>query len=532
MKKFILLNILFTCLLSVYAQPANDNPCNATAITVASGATCTPSSTPYTTAAATATPSIPVPTCGSTGYSKDVWFSFVAPASGVVYITTTAGTMTDATMQLLSVTSAGACPGTPPTLAAVACDDDLGPGNMPELVSVTVIPGNTYYLRVYPYSTSTTVGTFGLCISDATNPACASFSLTTPTNGATGVSVPPNLAWTSVAGATKYDVYVSTTNTFPNTYDFRGTTLTPSAIVMGLSGLTTYYWKVVAKNASNAVICTSSTFSFTTATVSGVPIGEACSNPIPVNSNGNYIGSLCNSGCQSANDPAMGNIASAFCGFADNLMFLQFTASATTANFTMNSSSYANLQVDLLQVTGGCTGTWSHAGTTPCYNSPTNSSISFGGLTIGNTYYIVIDNQSGSVTEWSFTATSGVLVCNISAVAVANIGACNDNGTNTNITDDYYTADVTVTYANKPTTGTLALSGTGIHSGTYSVAVASAGTTSYTFTNVKIKANGNIQSITATFSSSPTCTFTNATISAVNSCSVPCAASSSMIWNP
>ena len=51
--------------------------------------------------------------------------------------------------------------------------------------------------------------------------------------------------------------------------------------------------------------------------------------------------------------------------------------------------------------------------------------------------------------------------CTISGVQLLNTQPCNGNGT-TSSTDDYYTLDVKVNFANAPTTGTLNLGGTGV----------------------------------------------------------------------
>ena len=100
--------------------------------------------------------------------------------------------------------------------------------------------------------------------------------------------------------------------------------------------------------------------------------------------------------------------------------------------------------------------------------------------------------------------------CSITDVAVT-AGACNDNGTPLNATDDYYTADVTVTFSDAPTTGTLDLSGVALHStnSVSSVAVGSlSSSTSHTFTGVRLKADNVANSLTATFSADTNCTLT------------------------
>lgn len=92
------------------------------------------------------------------------------------------------------------------------------------------------------------------------------------------------------------------------------------------------------------------------------------------------------------------------------------------------------------------------------------------------------------------------IVCSVDSVQVTP-GVCNDNGTPNDTTDDYYTASVTVNYTNPPTTGTLDLIGDALHSTNTvnSVPVSSIGATSYTFTGVRIKADGAAHSFTAIF---------------------------------
>lgn len=171
-----------------------------------------------------------------------------------------------------------------------------------------------------------------------------------------------------------------------------------------------------------------------------------------------------------------------------------------------------------------------------------SESINIPASTVGQVYVLVVTAYSSSSASFTLaqqgsstgtTECGGVVgVCDFSALTVT-AGACNNNGTPAITTDDYYTADVTVTYANKPATGNIVLSGTGLHSSnTVTTApVASGSATTYTFTGVRIKANGSLSSLTSNFSANTGCTFTNAAIPAVAPCSVSCNASGSMIWN-
>ncbi|MDC1505995.1 hypothetical protein N8475_12495, partial [Winogradskyella sp.] len=91
--------------------------------------------------------------------------------------------------------------------------------------------------------------------------------------------------------------------------------------------------------------------------------------------------------------------------------------------------------------------------------------------------------------------------CNIMDVTATNISACNNNGTVTNINDDTFTVDITVTFMASPGSGTLDLSGDIIDS------VSAVGLTSpHTFTGITLPSNGDPLSITVSFSAESGCT--------------------------
>lgn len=134
----------------------NNEPCGAINLAVANN--CAYST--YTNVGATNSSTTPAPGCGNfTGASQDVWFTFVAPPTGIVTIQTQAGTMTDLAMALYADPPPPGCAG-PFTL--VQCDDDSGPGLMPFLSFTNLTPGWTYYLRTWGYGAAT--GTFNLCV--------------------------------------------------------------------------------------------------------------------------------------------------------------------------------------------------------------------------------------------------------------------------------------------------------------------------------------------------------------------------------
>ena len=161
------------------ATPTNDNPCNAVALPPVTSAC---QYLQFTTVGATATLTAPTPSSCAGGSapqqggfgagSRDVWFAITVPATGSIHITPEpnmgAGSITDGVMALYS--------GTCSTLTQIACSDDYSafPGSandlLPTLTATGLTPGSTVYLRYWGYGTSQ--GTFGLCVTTATNDAC------------------------------------------------------------------------------------------------------------------------------------------------------------------------------------------------------------------------------------------------------------------------------------------------------------------------------------------------------------------------
>lgn len=136
------------------------------------------------------------------------------------------------------------------------------------------------------------------------------------------------------------------------------------------------------------------------------------------------------------------------------------------------------------------------------------------------TVVLGLDGQNDHNLDFGFSSPPAE--CDITAIDITP-GACVDNATPSDSADDYYSATVTVTFANPPASGNLVLSGAALHSSNSvtSVAVASTTTpTSHTFTGVRLKANGAISNIVATFSADVNCTM-NVSTPSVPSCSTP-----------
>lgn len=163
MKNKSILFLLSLLVYNVACFSQGNSPCTATPVTINAGSVCgtymagtTVGATYSNNAANGGTPS-----CASPG-APDVWYSFVAPSSGIIQIYTSAGSITDGGMALYS-SSNNLCSG---TLTAIVCDDDSGPGYMPQIGGCGIIPGNTYFLRFWRWGGSGT-GTFNICFWDS-----------------------------------------------------------------------------------------------------------------------------------------------------------------------------------------------------------------------------------------------------------------------------------------------------------------------------------------------------------------------------
>ena len=121
--------------------------------------------------------------------------------------------------------------------------------------------------------------------------------------------------------------------------------------------------------------------------------------------------------------------------------------------------------------------------------------------------------------NYPVTVSGCVLPCNITNISFANATTCNNNGTNGNNADDYFTADITVTYSNAPVTGTLNLTGDVLPGGGPLSVTSPFNTGSTTFIGVRLSADGTPSVVTATFSADTNCTFTTNNGPSVASCS-------------
>lgn len=200
-------DLSFTC-----APPANDNVCNATPLVFGTNG-------PVYTAAATAQVGEPVPPVGSGGgfeagcesvdgwcsgnlvIENSVWFSFVAPASGSVTLST--DNSYDTQLAVYEAASCSAVLSGGATLVGANDDNPNSPTTLfsSELSISCLTPGQTYYVQVDGYA-----GTSGALFVELTD------------NGGVAVSAVVSGGGLSCDGA-DVDIFVDFTGTGPWTID-------------------------------------------------------------------------------------------------------------------------------------------------------------------------------------------------------------------------------------------------------------------------------------------------------------------------
>ncbi|QTY27996.1 fibronectin type III domain-containing protein [Flavobacterium sp. CS20] len=154
--------------LTLPLPPVNDDICDAIPLTVG----VIPPSDTYTNLGATAQTDEPEGTCFNGGLNGSVWFTFVAPASGEVEVSTdiAGATLTDTEIAVYDAPTDCADPTT--MGAELGCDQDggtvIGFNSIVNLSGLT--GGTTYYIQVDQWGT-TTPGDFGISVID-TNPPC------------------------------------------------------------------------------------------------------------------------------------------------------------------------------------------------------------------------------------------------------------------------------------------------------------------------------------------------------------------------
>ncbi len=161
----------------IFAQaPINDVPCGAITIPVVTAANCVPS-TIYQWANATfSTGGTSNPTCGGfSNTSKDVWYKFTSINNNCAILFDKAYTISHDLAA--AVYDAESCSF---FYSNQWCSDDDGPNAYPQFQFDNLVPGATYFLRVWQYNSTIDSGSAKICI--VSEPAVS------PSNGKTGIN--------------------------------------------------------------------------------------------------------------------------------------------------------------------------------------------------------------------------------------------------------------------------------------------------------------------------------------------------------
>ncbi|MGB3949376.1 MAG: T9SS type A sorting domain-containing protein [Bacteroidia bacterium] len=382
--------------------PANDNCAGATTLTVY-GATCGGATTGNV---AGATQSLTA-TCAGTA-DDDVWFKFVATATSHD-ITVTGSASFDAVVDLRS----GSCNGT-----NISCEDSTANGGTEDINATGLTIGNTYYVRVYHWSSSVpATTTFTICVTTPTPPApandnCAGATALTvygatcgnaTTGDVTGAtesltsiscnnftSPSANDVWYSfVATSTQHNITVIGSTGFDPVVDLRtgscnGTNVNCADAnfaggteVINATGLTvgnTYFVRVYDYGGSP------STPTFTICITTPPPVNDDCSGAISLT----VFGATCGGATTGNVASATQSLAASCNGTADDDVWYSFVATSTTHNITVVGSASFDAVIDLRS--GACNGT-----NISCEDSTFTGGtevLTATGLTVGTTYYV------------------------------------------------------------------------------------------------------------------------------------------------
>ncbi|HEX6170010.1 MAG TPA: hypothetical protein VFZ33_09965 [Chitinophagaceae bacterium] len=400
-----------------HTPPANDE-C-AGAITLTSNLSCSNTSGTLVGATPSTIASIG---CG-TANRNDVWYSFVAVGANTTIALSSAPA--NPQIQLFS----GSCA----SLASVACVSGTS------LVSTTLIPGTTYYVRVYTDpSTTSASNTFNICVTHTgpTNDECANAISLTSNTGCINTTGSLNLATANGATAlgcfaagTYYDVWysfvaVATTHTvtlsnlganitnprlqmYSNACAALGapvcgnTTITQSGLTIG----TTYRIRVSNLGADPSGSGTAASFSIcvTHAGLANDLCGAATlliSGATCVNTAGTLVASTYTAGltdCSGYN-------------FLD--VWYAFVAQSPNPTIALSNGSTNRVRIQLFS--GSCGSLTCITGTT---NNGTTQTINATCLTVGQTYYVRVTTNNGSTPTFDICITD----------PAANAAPSNDN---------------------------------------------------------------------------------------------------------
>ncbi len=286
-------------------------------------------------------------------------------------------------------------------------------------------PANDNCTGAYPVTPSA-----GITCSSPVGGTIAGATASTQTNTCGGTA-DDDVWYSFVASSTSHSVTItnvtgSTTDLYHSVYAGTcGSVGAPIACsdpnTSGIFGLTignTYFIRIFSYTGTSG-----QTTTFSVCVITPPPTGpcgnptsnDFCSNPATLTQSAGTFSSS-TSGLYTADQP--GNVSSVFCGSIENNSWYSFIATAGTATFPITSvtgcSSSSGIQAHVYSVSqstiGCCT---NFTSTSNCFNPGTNTTgtVTATGLTVGQTYFLMVDGNGGNVCNYTisnWTAT-GVL---------------------------------------------------------------------------------------------------------------------------
>ncbi|MEC4004320.1 gliding motility-associated C-terminal domain-containing protein [Flavobacterium sp. SUN052] len=142
--------------------------------------------------------------------------------------------------------------------------------------------------------------------------------------------------------------------------------------------------------------------------INNTPAGNTCSVATPICNLNGYCGNT----SASYTADSWPQLSTAFCGSIENNSFLTFVASSTTISFDVwVTSSQFNNGIQIMVFSAATCGSGPVTSLT-CWSTGTvavgSVNVSASGLTIGNTYYIMIDGFAGDVCSYVIASSSGI----------------------------------------------------------------------------------------------------------------------------
>ena len=137
--------------------------------------------------------------------------------------------------------------------------------------------------------------------------------------------------------------------------------------------------------------------------------GNTCATATPICNLNGYCGST----AATYTSDSWSQLTNAFCGSIENNSFLTFVAEGTSMSFNVwvsSNTSGAGIQIMVFSANNCSGAVTSYTCWSPGTISQGSTTITANGLTPGNTYYIMIDGNSGHVCNYVISANAGVQV--------------------------------------------------------------------------------------------------------------------------